>query len=120
MAKTTKQKTDQVTVAVLDADGVLTGYKQTAKPAKDAIVVPDDCDLAPGKFRWDPNAGAFIPLRQKIEDPLHLTIRAMAEFMVACRDQGLVDLGGCEDAERFLAKWEAGDLKPGQGAGKGA
>jgi len=95
-------------IAVLDENGVLVGFKQVSVCCTDDLEVPEDCDLRPGKYRWDEVAGSFVPLRQKGVDPLSLTIRAMAEFMKAARDQNVVDLTGCADVEVFLAKWEQG------------
>lgn len=57
------------TVAVLDANGVLAGYERGLpndyQPSDGQVIVPDECDLFPGKYIWsaDANAGngAFIP-----------------------------------------------------------
>lgn len=54
------------TVARLDANGVLAGYERGLPadyaPQAGEVVVPDDCDLLPGKYRWDAERGAFLPL----------------------------------------------------------
>lgn len=50
------------TVAVLDDDGVLQGFETVKVIEKGRVVVPADCDLAPGRYRWDREAGAFVPL----------------------------------------------------------
>jgi len=58
------------TVAVLDANGVLAGYERGLpddyQPADGKIIVPDECDLLPGKYVWSASAnagnGAFIPV----------------------------------------------------------
>ncbi len=58
------------TVAVLDANGVLARYERGLpddyQPSEGQIIVPDECDLLPGKYVWNSNAnagnGAFIPV----------------------------------------------------------
>jgi len=58
------------TVAVLDAFCVLTGYERGLpddyQPADGQVIVPDECDLLPGKYVWSAAAnagnGAFIPV----------------------------------------------------------
>jgi hypothetical protein len=46
--------------AVLNQAGVLTGFSEFDKSS--GIEVPDDCDLVPGRYKWDQGLGAFIPL----------------------------------------------------------
>lgn len=52
------------TLAMLDKRGVLTGYESCAgkawKTRKGQVAVPDGCDLAPGRYRWD--GKTFLPL----------------------------------------------------------
>lgn len=54
-----------VTFALLDDFGVLQGYDHARRsmgaPAG-SVEVPDDCDLAPGRYRWDQKIGRFHPL----------------------------------------------------------
>lgn len=54
MAKKPK-KQPPVTLALLDETGLLTGYETGDAASADArrIPVPEGCDLAPGKYRWD-------------------------------------------------------------------
>lgn len=48
-------------VAVLDQNRRLTGFKPKARPGKDDVVVPDNCDLAAdGRYKWD--GSCFVPL----------------------------------------------------------
>jgi len=46
--------------AVINAAGVLTGFSQSDQSS--GIEVPDDCDLTPGRYRWDDAMRAFIPI----------------------------------------------------------
>ncbi len=42
--------------AVIDKSGIYRGHKalaRGAKPKAGDVMVPDDCDLGPGKYRWD-------------------------------------------------------------------
>jgi hypothetical protein len=61
-----KKKRKQ-TVAVIDDSGLLTGFRKLHvaegwKPAADQVPVPEDCDLAIGRYRWCAPAGAFLPV----------------------------------------------------------
>lgn len=57
----------RVTLARLDESGLLTGF-ETRKVGPNwigesgAVIVPDDCDLKPGRYRWLASAGRFEPL----------------------------------------------------------
>lgn len=62
-----KPKSRRVTVALLDDTGLLTGYDIRTVPAEligapGCVRVPEGCDLAPGKYRWNAVAGRFDPL----------------------------------------------------------
>ena len=54
-------------LAILDTDGLLTGYKRCAKKAwtttKTQVAVPEECALEPGRYRWD--GTTFVPLPPK-------------------------------------------------------
>ena len=54
-----------VTVAVLDATGVYQGLTTiSAAQQTDAhVILPADCDLRPGHYRWDPERSTFVPLQ---------------------------------------------------------
>lgn len=60
-------------IALLDANGVLTGFDQNpATIPPDAVTVPAYCTLRPGQYRWD--GSAFWPIlpgekamRQRLE-----------------------------------------------------
>jgi len=63
----TKKKLRKVTVALLDDSGRLAGYDRRSVDADwigeaGCVAVPDECDLAPGKYRWNAAAGRFDPL----------------------------------------------------------
>lgn len=45
-------------MALLDADGTLTGFDETGKA--EGVKVEPGCDLAPGKYAWD--GKTFVPL----------------------------------------------------------
>lgn len=52
---------DPVTVAVLDAQARLVGYRRTVTPEPGEVIVPETCDLPPdGTYKWD--GAAFVPL----------------------------------------------------------
>jgi hypothetical protein len=84
MAKKPK-KHPPVTLALLDDGGLLTGYETgpAASATDRRIVVPEGCDLAPGKYRWD--GEAFLPLRpaQPSSEAEPDALRAMALFVMA-------------------------------------
>lgn len=67
MAKKPSKKQRRVTVALLDETGLLTGFDTRDVEsdwigAAGVVLVPDGCDLAPGKYRWNAAAGRFEPL----------------------------------------------------------
>ncbi len=76
------------TVAVTDANDVLLRYRKVEKPDPQDIVVPDDCDLAPGRYRWDRVRGTFLPIapppEAEVVEPNAL--RAIARGFMAIRD----------------------------------
>ncbi len=48
-------------IAVLDANKRLVGTTKKARPGKDDVVLPDNCDLAvDGSYKWD--GKRFVPL----------------------------------------------------------
>ena len=70
------------TIAILDENGILTGYAQVEQPSVADCVVPDDCDLEPGKYRW--NGNTFVPIATaRKADP---TLAAIATALAALRD----------------------------------
>ena len=95
MTRTPKQGT----VAILDAQGVLIGFKkvsiQARKETKFQVPVPDECDLSPRQYRWDAEAKTFVPLPTPIvgltaEHPDQ--VKAIALGLMALRDQHVVKL----------------------------
>lgn len=71
MAKKPKAKKRRVCLALLDDRNILRGF-ETRDVAADyvgepgAVLVPDECDLAPGKYRWNPGPGRFDPVAQEV------------------------------------------------------
>lgn len=48
--------------AKLDADGVYFGVEYVRELADGDVPVDADCDLAPGKYKWNADANRFEPL----------------------------------------------------------
>jgi hypothetical protein len=73
-------------IAILDASGVLAGFShdQTA----DGVKVPDDCDLAPGKYVW--SNGAFHPVLSAFNPngPAPSFEAAVIKALASLRDSG--------------------------------
>jgi hypothetical protein len=70
--------------ALIDANGVLIGYERTFE---DGIEVPDECDLAPGRYKW--NGTSFVPILEaftKTEVDAPDTVTAIAVALKAMRD----------------------------------
>lgn len=73
MAKKTKgaaKAAPTIRVARLDRSGVLMGYEDMPKGNKATVTdgMPEwvdggDCDLKPGRYRWNPQAGRFDPVK---------------------------------------------------------
>lgn len=77
--------------ALLAQDGTLTGFAApTGAPGE--VLVPDNCDLMPKKYRWD--GKAFWPIRPDPHAVLqqHDTLVAVARGFAAVRDSGAVTL----------------------------
>ena len=98
MARESK-KTVLGTVAILDAQAVLLGFKKVSvtarKETKFQVPVPDECDLTPKKYRWDAEAKTFVPLPTPVvgstaEHPDQ--VKAIALGFMALREQGVVEL----------------------------
>lgn len=50
------------TIAVLNDNNILVGFKKVVKAKKTDIEMPDDCDLDTNeKYRWDKESKSFIP-----------------------------------------------------------
>lgn len=77
--------------AILNDANVLVGYGEpTGEPGE--VLVPDDCDLIPGRYQWD--GRAFMPVLPTAEQILNQpnTLRAVAKGFAAIRDSGVVTL----------------------------
>lgn len=53
-----------VAVARIDADSVYQGIDMIAadQVGEDHVLLPDGCDLPPGRYAWDKAAATFMPL----------------------------------------------------------
>lgn len=55
-------------IAHVDANGVLERFEKVPKkrcrsgPGRVALPDVESCDLEPGRYRWDADAGAFVPV----------------------------------------------------------
>lgn len=86
--------------AIIDRFGILMRYERTND---EGIPVPEDCDLVPGKYRWD--GERFIPImqafgKQTIDNPS--TVAAIAEGFIAIRDRKPLPISTLE----WLAAYE--------------
>ena len=70
--------------AILDPDGVYQGHEPADALGPDDVEVPEDCDLAIGRYRWD--GKRFVPIRDAgrhdLLDEPH-TLRAVARGFAA-------------------------------------
>lgn len=86
------------TVAILDAQAVLLGFKKVSvvgrKETKFQVPVPDECDLTPKKYRWDAEAKTFVPLPPVAgSTPEHPDqVKAIALGFMALREAHVVAL----------------------------
>lgn len=73
--------------ALLDDDNILTGFAH--EPVQETVrQIPldqDECDLEPGRYRWDDVARSFVPLRKP--DTELDALRATAD-VIACIVEG--------------------------------
>ena len=66
MAKKAKPKPPKIYRALLDQNGVYQGLELVRGQARATdVIVPGDCDLEPGRYRWD--GSTFLPLPKFIE-----------------------------------------------------
>lgn len=79
--------------AQLDANGVLTGFVRLGDgapgaDAPDRVEVPLDCDLQPGRYRWNAAERRFDPISMEPAERLQGldAVRAIALALVAIRD----------------------------------
>lgn len=97
-----------VAVARLDADGVYHGIDQIAvdQVSDDHVLLPDGCDLPPGKYFWDRTAKSFMPLanpqQRAIEAPVALN--ALAWGLLAMHGAGMRLSRPCLDWLDFYIK----------------
>ena len=79
----------KVTVAVLDASGMLTDFQKIDKDSvtKDSVVVPDNCDLKPNRYRW--NGETFLPVLPTAAENIKSdpdALKIIARALIALRD----------------------------------
>lgn len=85
-----------VTLARIDSEGLLLGYQPRVPlpdplPA-DCLVVPDGCDHAPGRARWDFARGHWVAVAPELPSSDALppnALRAIHRGFVALTEQGL-------------------------------
>lgn len=81
-----------VTVAMLDANRVFHGTQEIQEDQVTGthVLLPNGCDLEPGKYRHDDEKGAFVPTSEvppPEENPE--TLRNLALGFISLHDQGL-------------------------------
>ncbi|MBL4839404.1 MAG: hypothetical protein JKY47_01070 [Thalassospira sp.] len=85
-------------IARLDGAGVLTGFDTIAEDSVASVTagipewvsVPADCDLKPGRYRWNGEAGRFDPVKS---DKVDAEV-AIIDMFKAIRDQAGIDMPG--------------------------
>ena len=82
-------------VALLDDSGMLKGFRVVSKPkavqTAAQVPVPDDCDLVPGRYRWDADRGAFLPTGKATAAAAPTdALRAIWLGFRALKEQGIV------------------------------
>src|SRR5690242_3533708 len=85
-AKTASVKPKQW-VALLDKQGVLKGFDETGTAT--GIPVEPNCDLQPGKYRWEGETRTFVPDMQAFKGRSIVSpdaISAIALALIAIRD----------------------------------
>lgn len=70
-------------VAVIDDSGKLVGYDEvSAIDTRMHVEVPRECDLTPGKYRWNDRLKRFDPIQKKAPEPMAPIVGAL----IAIRD----------------------------------
>lgn len=91
-------------VAVLNDEGVLTGYAETDKiDERLHVEVPCECDLQPEKYRWNRRTRRFEPISKKAPDAMLAIVAALT----AIRDGKPLPKQTLE----WLAWWEENKAK---------
>jgi hypothetical protein len=111
----------RVRVAELDADGLLTGFgwdvfhtdiygaRERPEGSPGFPVVPPDCDLVPGAYRWDALREQFVPVKAAIASPQAKII--MDQLGAVARE--LAESGlPLPPRTRALVEWFTGPLPP--------
>lgn len=91
--------------AKLDEAGVYWGVQTLPLPApKDAVEVPADCDLAPGRYRWDKVEQRFNVLVVPLTEPGRVGMdAAIAELIRLATERGETS----PLLDRFVTEFEA-------------
>lgn len=99
-----KDKSKKKYVALLDDEGVLTGYAEVdaIDPRLHAEVLRE-CDLEPKKYKWNDRAARFDPIGTKAPDAMLAIIAALT----AIRDGKPLPAETLE----WLAWWEQNKVK---------
>ena len=81
---------ETATFARLDAAGVYWGVQTLPLPAADEhVAVPFDCDLAPGRYRWNAIDKRFDALAVALTEPGQISVDAVvAELVRFAQAQG--------------------------------
>lgn len=65
-------------VAIIDKNGLLIGFNENPlKIKKEDIIVPENCDLIPGDYKWE--NGSFWPLSRNIKLLREKSLRELPE-----------------------------------------
>lgn len=98
-------------IAIIDPkqNNKLIGYEKISnarwKKSETKIPVPEDCDLDPKVgYRWDKELETFVPLKKKLNELPNFSFRAIAEGLIAVRDQTNVQFP--PSTLKFLEIWE--------------
>lgn len=104
-------KSEVVKLAILYENGILAGYTDPAERAqatedKTHVIVPSDCDLTPGRYRY--MNGAFYPLmpraRKRRNGPHDVDVQtALVNAVRAMRDGQPVPIEASHVLEEYIA-----------------
>ena len=96
------------TVAQLDRQQRLVGYRKVKKLSKTHIEVPDDCDLpTDGRYRWD--GARFVPLGHGYGKPDNPPVAT--DFAVFLMMRALVNEQPIPDECRLYVEWYEKNLR---------
>lgn len=69
------------TIARLGVDNIYLGKQTVTSVSAGQVQIPDECDLTPGRYRWDDQAKTFVPLNFAPRDVANMpnVLRALAQ-----------------------------------------